>query len=48
MLRGCTDTGDTLRVTACLIVPEDKNTPEGFIFTEPSGVLVLLGITRAR
>ena len=32
----------------CLIVLEDKNTPEGFVFEEPSGVLVLLGIIRAR
>ena len=37
-----------MNVMACLIVPEDKNTPEGFVFTEPSGVMVLLGITRAR
>jgi hypothetical protein len=25
----------------CLIVLEDKNTPEGFVFEGPSGVLVL-------
>ena len=37
MLRVCADTGDTFKVTACLIVLEDKNTPEGFVFTEPSG-----------
>ena len=48
MLRVCAGTGDTLNVTACLIVLEDKNTPGGFVFEEPSGVLALLGITRAR
>lgn len=36
-----TDIGTTLNVTACLIVLEDKNTPEGFVFEGPSGVLVL-------
>ena len=41
MLRVCADIGTTLNVTACLIVLEDKNTPEGFVFEEPSGVLVL-------
>ena len=44
MLRVCADIGDALNVMACLIVLEDKNTPEGFVFEEPSGVLVLLGI----
>ena len=48
MLRVCADTGNTFKVTAYLIGLEDKNTPGGFVFTEPSGVLVLLGITRAR
>ena len=48
MLRVCADTGDTFKVTTYLIGLEDKNTPGGFVFTEPSGVLVLLGITRAR
>lgn len=48
MLRVCADIGTTLNVTACLIVLEDKNTPEGFVFTDPFGVMALLGITRAR
>ena len=48
MLRVCADTGDTFKVTAYLIGPEDKNTPGGFVFAEPSGVMMLLGITRAR
>ena len=48
MLRVCADIGTTLNVAACLIALEDKNTPEGFVFEEPSGVLALLGIIRAR
>ena len=32
MLRFCADTGDTLNVTACLIVLEDKKHPGRFRF----------------
>ena len=32
MLRVCADTGDTLNVTACLIVLEDKKHPGRFRF----------------
>ncbi len=37
MLRVCADIGTTLNVTACLIVLEDKNTPEVPFSRTPPG-----------
>ena len=33
MLRVCAYAGDTFKVTACMIGPEDKNTPGGYAKT---------------